>query len=828
MDTLGREVADIAQASRELAPNIDEDRAMDLILDKMEFLMHEVGLNKYIRSWQFKQLDRWYNLINKGDDPLEVLETLKLEFSGVETSVAKKAQEFTKELKLIQKENPLALKPLLTQFDRSGGDVDTLNKLMVWARNQVTPMGLLVSPDPTKMNKFAQGLWAVGYNNILSGLAAARAVLGNSVGLIGKPIAAVLGGTLEGIHRGGDFGSLKKSLYYYGGVAETNRRIITDAWKMSKKVWKDPDALVDTMRRDMVQADSIDWDTLEQMREVWDQEGNWGRIMQLDSARMMYDLSRWAPLRIGMVALQSADAGLNAATATYMSRLRAYDDVLTKTGKVDVDSLAKAEKKHYNKLFDKEGRLDDEATKSVAGELALNTEDWLSDQINKAVTRYPFMKSFFMFPRTLSNNMKLNLSWTGVQAIPGLTKYGDVIWAKTPDQISKAMRRHGIDMSTTPNSQELFKNLRTEYRGRMAFSGLLVSGMWHYAMSGNIRGNGSHNPSQRRVDRDQFGFTSKTIKLGDKWVSFKGIPMVDSVLTLMGDLSYYARDLNHTIIEDSLDKLTWTVAATFMNETVFTGIEPLVSLINGDVSWFSRYAANTTRMFLPMSGAAGVISKAIDSSQKDIHDNILHYIINRTPVLSKGLPKQVDVWTGGYLNDIDNPVLRILNAISPVQVSGTDEPWRQELRDSGYDGLSILKRSSDGSYEYTASEREYINMLVGQQQPYKEVIKILRRPLYREQIAKLRAHRASGDDLEYDRVTIPSKRLQVFKEIDAVLRNAQKIAEQQLFTERPDIWETINSQKMINDYMKQGDVDSAIDTAERNQQMVENLINLPK
>ena len=33
---------------------------------------------------------------------------------------------------------------------------------------------------------------------------------------------------------------------------------------------------------------------------------------------------------------------------------------------------------------------------------------------------------------------------------------------------------------------------------------------------------------------------------------------------------------------------------------------------------------------------------------------------------------------------------------------------------------------------------------------------------------------------------------------------------------------------MINDYMKQGDVDSAIDTAERNQEMVENLINLPK
>ena len=828
MDTLGREISDIAQASRELVPSIDENRAMHLMLDKIELLMSEVGINKYVASWQLKQYDRWYNLINSADDPGEVLDVIKSEFLEVENLVANKARSFTQELKQLQETNPLALRPLVAQFERSNGDVDTLQKLMAWARDEVTPLGMAVSPNPTKINKFAQGAWAVGFNNVLSGLAAGRAILGNTYGIISKPIVAMQGGTLEGLLKGGDFSNLRRSMYYFGGVAETNRRLVKESWTAMKKVWKNPDALIDSARKDLVVADSLDWDSLDQVREIWAEEKNWGRILQLDLAKMNYDLSRWAPMRIGMTVLQGADAGLNAVMATYVSRVRAYDEVFTKAGKTDFTELLKAEEKHYKKLFDKTGVLSDEATKVIAGETALNLKDDLSDTIGKFITRYPFLRTVALFPRTLSNNLKLNLSWTPIASIPGLTKYGDVIWAKSDEDIAKALRRHGIDASRTPAAQTIFENLRTEYRGRVAFSGMLVGSMWSYAMAGNIRGNGSYEPSKRRVDRDQFGFVEKTIKIGDKWVSFKGIPMVDPMLTMLGDLSYYARDFDHAIIDDVLDKLVWTVSATFLNETVLTGLEPFVAFLNQDVSWFSRYAANTTRMFLPMSGAAGVLANAIDSTQKDIHGNIIHYIMNRTPVASLGLPKQVDVWTGGYLNDIENPVLRIINALSPVKVSGTDEPWRKELRDSGYDGLSMLKTSSDGSYEYTASEREELNKLIGKQQIYKEVIKILRNPKHQEQLKKLRSYRASGKELNYDRVDLDGNKLDVFIAIDQVVRRAQKVAELEMYADRPDILETIHDQKLINQYLRQGDVDSAIDVADKNQEMVENLINLPK
>ena len=68
-------------------------------------------------------------------------------------------------------------------FAHTNGDVDSLAKLYKWAANQITPMGLIKSPDPKSMNLFARGAWAVRYNNVLSGLSAFRAAIGNGAQL---------------------------------------------------------------------------------------------------------------------------------------------------------------------------------------------------------------------------------------------------------------------------------------------------------------------------------------------------------------------------------------------------------------------------------------------------------------------------------------------------------------------------------------------------------------------------------------------------------------------------------------------------------------------
>ena len=138
------------------------------------------------------------------------------------------------------------------------------------------------------------------------------------------------------------------------------------------------------------------------------------------------------------------------------------------------------------------------------------------------------------------------------------------------------------------------------------------------------------------------------------------------------------------------------------------------------------------------------MSNAITSTQKDINTDIIKYVQNKIPIASSFLPEQKDIWTGEPLNDIDNPWLRILNSLSPVKVSGTQEPWREWLLTTGWDGLSRLRKDSTGSYEYTEAERELIYEYIGEMQLYKKLIPLMKDPEYNKQTRLLRSHRAAG------------------------------------------------------------------------------------
>jgi len=805
MDTLGRESNSLAEAMVELKGFTNNDAAMDLILDKMQFLMDEYALNKYISGWQLRNKNWFDNVPPKDIDT--VIKTLQEEFVTAENALHAKNLRFTEELRRLKTENPLAMRPLVDAFAHTGGDVDSLAKLMKWAAEQVTPTGMLKSPDPKQLNLFTRSAWGVIYNNVLSGISAFRAGIGNTGQLILKPITALLGHGLFGFTD--EFEGLKRTFYYNGAVFETNRRALDDAWKMMKKANNDPEALMQSFRKDFVFQEDAAWDIMDDMRSVWEQEGNTGRIFQFDMAKTMRDMSKMKALRYGMTGMVFTDVFAQVHLAHYLSRMRAYDDVFHEFGFADWKRIAKAEKKHYDSLFDAQGLIDDKALRALSGEVSLNLDDATATWINKATTAYPISKFTLMFPRTGSNWVKNAISWTPLQAIPGINKYSKTIWARTDEDIAQALAEHGIDMATTPNARELWKNLRAEYTGRMAFSSIMTKVFWDYSMAGNIRGNGHYNAGQRQKERTQFGYEPKTINIAGKWVSYKGIPMVDPILSILGDMAYYARDLDQPFMEDAQSKLMWTISASFLNETPLQGLEPLVAASNGDLSGWSRLVANSARSMIPMSGAAGVLSNAITSSQKDIDASIVKYVQNKIPIASSFLPEQIDIWTGQPINDIDNPFLRIINAVSPIKVSGTREPWRVWLQEIGWNGMSRLTKDSTGSYTYTEQERELIYKYMGEMQLYKKLIPLMNSKDMNDQIGKLRAHRVTGNDLDNIRIQLDADQLPVFKEINAIVKAAQKIAEARLIAENPELGVSIDYQGAVKESMQTGDVDRA-------------------
>ena len=194
--------------------------------------------------------------------------------------------------------------------------------------------------------------------------------------------------------------------------------------------------------------------------------------------------------------------------------------------------------------------IKDDVLRSIAGEVQLNLDDGLATWLNKGTTAYPITKFMMMFPRTASNAVKNSVSWTPLSLIPGFNKYSKTIWARTDDQIAAALAEHGIDMARTPNAQVIFENLRAEYTGRIAFSTLMVGTLWQYAMAGNIRGNGHYNASRRKKEQTDFLYEPKTINIGGKWVSYKGLLGIEQVLSALGDMSYYASDLEEGLLEN--------------------------------------------------------------------------------------------------------------------------------------------------------------------------------------------------------------------------------------------------------------------------------------
>ena len=816
MDTLGREAATIAQSITDMAPYIDDNRAMDVVLDKLLFLMDEYALNKYLSGWSLRNKN-WFDQMPPRSME-EGIETLLSEFKTAENSIHAKNLKFTKELKRLREVNPDALRPLIDAYAHTKGDVDSLAKLYKWAADQITPLGLLKSPDPKNMNLFAKGAWGVRYNNMLSGISAFRAGVGNGSQLILRPITAVLGHAIRG-----DMDNVLKTLYYNGAVWETNRRALTDAFEMMKKVNQDPTAMLSAFRKDYVFKTDKAWDIMEDVAKLYEKDGNWGRAYQLKTAATLTQMSKMKGLRYGMTAMVFPDVFTNTHNAHYYSRVKAYEDVFSEFGYADWEKIFEAEKIHYNNFFDENGLVKDQVLRSFSGEIQLNLDDGIASYLTEATTAYPILKELLAFPRTASNYVKAALSWTPISLIPGINKYAKTIYAKSADDIAAALMEHGIDASREPFADAIFKQIQAEYVGRQAFSSMLTATLWGYAMGGNIRGNGHYNASKRNKERDEMGYVPKTIRIGNNWYSYKGLIGIEHILTLMGDLAYYASDMDEHMLENFMSKATWTIGATFLNESPLTMIEPLFDALNGNERAWAQLGAGQTS-WIPASGTLGVLAKAIDSAQKDLAGEVQSFVANRLPGFRNMLPDQIDIWTGNALNDIDNPVLKALNALSPVKVSGTNEPWRVFLRDIRYDGLSMLKMDSTGSYEWKPEDREQINKYIGEQQLFKQVERLMNNKRYQKEIEALRKFRRSKIRRADDRIKLRTELLPIHQELNMLIREAQKLAEARYLSENPNIEQSIINAQLAREEMKVGNVDEAANIQQRDQK-TRQLIN---
>ena len=830
MHTLGAEISAKAGAPVQFKNLLDDQQVFKNLQDKLEVLEVEYGISKFVAGWQLNNRKWWKKWIDEVEDTGEIaIQTIK-EFGEKSKFVRDNYKAFRKELDAAAAKDPKLARTLMKAYDATNGNVDTLIKLQKYAKYHLNPGGLIYNKavpelgiSGMKMNQFSKGAWAVTYNNVLSGLSTLRAAVGNGSMLILKPISAFSRASVTSVLKR-DLQPLERVSYMYGDMFETAGRALQDAVTRMKKVHQDPDFMMKAARKDFVLEDSNTWEVLDDYAENWLKDGDHVNNFMYGWANWQRKIARQPWLRTGVTGMSSIDSYTDTFMATFQSRLAAYDEVFTKYGKsldpeVFTQKLKKAEELNYSKMFDKQGLLKEGAAKIASGEIALNLDDGFSKAINPWLNKMPFLKSLMMFPRTSMNQLKLAMSYTPISAIPGIGKYGDVLMAaRTNDMelIKKTLLDHGVkNFDETPEAMAIFRNLKDEYEGRLMMGAGTAALAYMYAMSGGVRGNGPVNHNEL-VKLKKRGWKPNTVNIGGVWVSYKGIPMVEQFLNLMGDMAFYQTALGSNMTEELHSKVIWTIAATYLNQSPLQGIEPIAAMIRGDEGAFKRLAAQNIRAASFQSGLHGVIAKGITNAQKEIYNDFLGYIRNNTVFKDMSYSK-IDHWTGEEIDEIDNPILRALNAINPVKVHGGNEPWRLWLLNSGFDDIAEIKQSSKG-IDYTPEERELIGKFMGQQQLWKRINskEFMHNKVFNRDLDKLRQFINTGP--EEAEVADFRNKLDVYEKLKKMINQAKEKAERQIAND--DRYKHLDilglGKQKVKNLMDANDIDGAASQARKN------------
>ena len=843
MDTLGRDIATTASSVTRFGPEaVDNSRAMEVMLDKLEFLMNEYGINKYVSGWMLNNKHVWQQAVERGDDLGALAKELGQQFEDTLRKKGLANKKYRKVLQAAAEEDPNLLKAFVEAFAVTDGDVDTIAKLHAWGEAMIHPRGAIHSGKTKgKLNLFASGLKTIRFNNVLSGKAALNAAKGNVTAIIGKPLRAFIHAGLDRL-KTGDAEAVKRVNYLYGAMYETNRIAIQDAWHMMKRVHMDQKGLQKAIRKDFVVKEEKTWEAMDALAEVWKKEGNTGKVTMYNLSKQLHKIgsNRW--YRGSMTIMSGIDSYTNTMLAHYWSRALAYEEIAAKHGYpftqwIDGDfgkakaMMQEAEKVHYHNFFDKNGLPKDDALKYFSGEVNLNLDHNWSDQITKATNAMPLLQGMFMFPRTGVQDVLRRSSYLPFTKIPGFNnRYTKILAAGDDvDLIKEALKEHGIDFDTYPHAMSAYKVLKEEYEARLAFSGMLASSLIAMSVGGlivnqkipiKIRGSGHYQHGRRKKERDLYNVVSKSFQIPgtNQWISFKGVDALDPILSLVGDMGYYYNDLSAPMLDDIYQKLMWTISANFLNETPLAGLEPLVALTSGDSSWFSRWSANEVRSYIPVSGALGVFANALDGAYKNVHDDLTGYIKNRLPILKSTLPSHVDIFTGEDIKSTRGP----FQALSPSPMYDGGEEWRQKLFEIGWTPTTILRMHSSGDYEYSPEEQELIATYIGKKTDFgKRVIKYMNNPHFEEEIQQMRISRMRNQ--RWTRVRLQEKNLPVFQYLNAALRKAQLEAEAMLATEHPEMMRSIDYQIMINNKLKKGKVQQAIELADTEEETFEKI-----
>lgn len=725
------QVSDMAQGLRLTEGTVAIERAQEQILDRIEFLMSQKDITKYVGD-RVKNMTGIWNRLTKSDlQSFDAKNISKVAAAVTEEqittlrameSIKQDARKVVNNLRAIKEEQPEMLTPLMLAYEMTDGDIRTIGRLNQYVRQSTGVLRkAFVDLNPDIPSVVLRGFFSNLYNSTLSAFGTPiKAGLSNAYLLLEKPVRTMAGGLGDAIK--GDTSTIRRGWYQYAAMQET----VQDAYGYMKQVFKrsglDPNVI--ESREGIGLKNQRQIEVLNSFADAKAEKGDYGPQAMMQIVNDMNALADHPWLRFGNRSMQALDGFTQSMIATFEAKGRAYD-ILTKEGKnpFTAENGEDLIKQVRGDMFDNTGLIKDKVVQTASGEIAMNLDNFANDALSEVIRRIPILKPFMLFTKTPLNELGMALSYSSLGRFVKLRRDFDLPFEQVDiNKVEQLLNSRGVDLSSVPDVRAKYNEIRADVKGREAIGNLAVGGAVFLFMDDRITGNGLYD-RQKQALRRKTNWQPRSIRLpGGEWISYDGLGPVTNWLALTTDVMDNFDSLAPNDMGELLRKMSFVVGASFTEKTGIAGLEVFFDVLGGNGAEIGKWSSSfLTSAAVPGSSQMAEISRLMDPALREVEQNAFDYMRNRN-IFTKGqLPKTYDWIDGGEVGVPETVLARFWNTYMPWKVNGKISPEKEFLHMIEYDAQPTLRSNGKG-IKYTKEQRSEITNIMGRDGLFKKRI----------------------------------------------------------------------------------------------------------
>lgn len=782
--SLSGQVSDIAEGIRINAGSNAVFGAKERIKDNLMYLMKLQGVTRYYANKKKDTRNIFQKLLANGQKPKVDVDPAEL--PRVLENIQREVETFGENLDYLNTYHPKTAEALMELYEMSDGKINSITRLTEEINHSFLRHAPLIDNDPGAPNILMQAVRGNYYNSMLSSLGtAATALYGQLGGIISEPVSYFAGAIMRK-----DMDSIQRGWMAYSAIFDTQRKALPYAGKLFMKASQNPNAVQSQTRLDLVIQQERKIEQLKKIAQEQSDQGYHGMSYFVNLYESQMNMAKDPVFRFVANTFSGFDGWSGATLANAEARFRAMSE-LKRLGKdISRDEVKRLADAEFNKMFDENGIIVDEAVKYNNSDISLNQETQLVKAIDEVMRLVPVSRLFFPFPTTLANVIKQGDNFSPLplksfqKDINELSFTPVEDFAANPEMVDQMLISRGINITDMDEATKLerlvdIKNKTLGRKGVGTFiTGTLLSGMFLGQIE--LTGDGLYDRSAQRAREQNSDWERRTIRvMGGPRVAYEKIlgPGLANWLATFANVVDNFDMIGEAAFENLQDKMAFILAGS-LTEPLNSALTPLTELLSGEnMSAINRFTAGQVNALGPLAGLRNEMGRVIDGGLKIVEQDLMSLMANRNQLVGvfdpvNRLPDLYSPVTGKIPNKY-TLLQRAWNSWSPIKISPQQSPEEKFLEDIEFSVSSSFKQRN--GIKLNSTERSELFQIMGKQEFFKNSINRIRKTAQaRNTINRLREARLQG-------VTSEKLSLEDFDLIHYQLRLALRDAEDAAF-----------------------------------------------